>query len=315
MNKRRKLYDLQIYFVFRFRKNLLSVNNKRCTSIGCILFFQNSTVTVDITTKTRYIMRVVTIKVTTIAICEYAYRRGYDIYENEGMNIMTIEECIAKLTYTGIDSLEIATVDENGYPQVRVVSARFFEGTTMYFLTSRGKAFVRQMENNPHVAVIGFDEKANDMVRLTGVAEKVPEEEQIKYRTKMYEYQPYLENVYPGETKNIDVMFRISKYTLEYFTLATHPIEREYFEVDGAERYPKGYFITDRCIGCGTCQGVCPQKSISSGAPFVIQQKHCLQCGNCYEHCPVQAIEWQGRQDHAFNLNKAVEEDNKRNFR
>lgn len=205
---------------------------------------------------------------------------------------MTIDGCIEKLM--GIDSLEAATVDQEGNPQVRVVSARYFEGTTMYFLTARGKAFARQMENNPHVAIIGFDEKANDMVRLTGIVERVPEKEQEHYRTKMYELQPYLEHVYPGETKRIDVMYRITEYTLEYFTLATHPISREYFEIGKTKRYPKGYLITDRCIGCGICQTVCPQKVITEGTPFKIQQNHCLQCGNCFENCPASAIEWKG---------------------
>lgn len=205
---------------------------------------------------------------------------------------MNIEGCIEKLT--AIDSLEIATVDQEGKPQVRVVSARYFEGTTMYFLTARGKAFARQMENNHHVAVIGFDEKSNDMVRLNGIAERVAEEDQEHYRTKMYELQPYLEHVYPGKTKEIDVMYRIKEYTLEYFTLTTHPITREYYEVGTVKKYPKGYMISERCIGCGTCQSVCPQKVITAGSPFVIDQNHCLHCGNCFENCPVQAIDWKG---------------------
>lgn len=206
--------------------------------------------------------------------------------------MMTVESCIEKLME--IDSLEAATVDVEGRPHVRVVSARYFLGTTMYFLTARGKAFARQLGDKSYVAFIGFDEKANDMVRIWGMAERIPDDEQEKYRTEMYRRQPYLENVYPGETKEIDVMYRIPAYTMEYFTLKTHPITRETFEVSGGEQYPKGYLITDECIGCGTCQTVCPQHVIAEGTPFVIDQHHCLQCGNCFENCPVQAIEWQG---------------------
>lgn len=212
--------------------------------------------------------------------------------DDEEQKMMTVESCIEKLM--GIDSLEAATVDAEGRPHVRVVSARYFLGTTMYFLTARGKAFARQLEGNPNIAFIGFEEKANDMVRIWGKAERVPDEEQEQYRTEMYRRQPYLENVYPGETKKIDVMFRIPTYTMEYFSLKTHPITRETFEVGGGKPYRKGYFITDLCIGCGTCMTVCPQQVITEGTPFVIDQHHCLQCGNCFENCPVQAIEWEG---------------------
>ena len=205
---------------------------------------------------------------------------------------MTIQSCIAKLM--NIDSLEIATVDKDGGPRLRVISARYFEGTDMYFLTARGKAFARQLEDNPNVAVIGFDEAANDMVRLTGKAERVPDSEQVEKRNRVYAVYPYLENVYPGETKEIDVIYRLTGYAMEYFTLKTHPITREYFEIGGAEREKKGYRITDDCIGCGTCQSVCPQNVITEGTPYVIDGPHCLQCGNCFENCPAQAIEWLG---------------------
>jgi len=205
---------------------------------------------------------------------------------------MTLQDCIDKLMK--IDSLEFATVDERGLPRLRVISARVFEGETMYFLTARGKAFARQLEKNPHIAAIGFDEAANDMVRITGRAERVPDGEQTAKRNLIYAVYPYLENVYPGETKEIDVVYRLARYAVEYFTLRTRPITRESFEVNGAEREKKGYRITDACIQCGACQSVCPQRVIAAGTPFVIDEAHCLHCGGCFEACPVQAVEWLG---------------------
>ena len=59
---------------------------------------------------------------------------------------MTIEDCIKKLMK--IDSLQIATVDKNESPQIRVISARIFNNTTMYFLTAKGKSFVKEMEKS-----------------------------------------------------------------------------------------------------------------------------------------------------------------------
>lgn len=76
---------------------------------------------------------------------------------------------------------------------------------------------------------------------------EVPEEKQLKWRNILYEEQPYLENVYPGETKNIDTMFVIKDYTFEYFCLLTRPITREYFEVGNAKLKSKGYRIADAC--------------------------------------------------------------------
>ena len=201
---------------------------------------------------------------------------------------MDIETCIKKLGYVGV--LDFATVDENGYPQVRNISAIHYEGTTLYFLTARGKYFASQLKKDGRVQILGYT-KYKETIRLSGKAKEVPEDEQIRWRNILYQEQPYLENVYPGETKNIDTMFMLKDYTIEYFCLSTRPIIREYFTVGNAEALKKGYFITDNCIGCGTCQTVCPQNVIAEGSPFVIDPNHCLQCGNCYENCPVAAIE------------------------
>ena len=96
--------------------------------------------------------------------------------------------------------------------------------------------------------------------------------------------------MYPGETKNIDAMFMLKDYAIEYFCLSTRPITREYFTVGSAKPIRKGYYISEDCIGCGTCQTVCPQSCIEDGRPFRIRENHCLQCGNCFENCPVEAI-------------------------
>ena len=201
---------------------------------------------------------------------------------------MDIQTCIAKLGYVGV--LNFATVDEDGAPQVRNISAIHYEGTDIYFLTARGKPFARQLLRDGRVQISGYT-RFKETIRVSGKAEPVPEAEQRKWRDVLYAEQPYLENVYPGETKNIDTMFVIRDYTIEYFCLSTRPITREYFTVGNAVLKPKGYRITETCIGCGTCQSVCPQSAIDEGTPFAIRQNNCLQCGNCFENCPAQAIE------------------------
>ena len=200
---------------------------------------------------------------------------------------MDIQTCLDKLGYVGV--LNFATVDEDGAPQVRNISAIHYEGTDIYFLTARGKSFCHQLLADGRVQILGYT-RYKETIRVSGKAIQVPEDEQEKWRTVLYEEQPYLENVYPGETKNIDTMFVIKDYTIEYFCLSTRPITREYFIVGNAVLKPKGYQITDSCIGCGTCQTVCPQNAIDEGEPFFIRQNNCLQCGNCFEHCPVEAI-------------------------
>lgn len=202
--------------------------------------------------------------------------------------IMNIDLALKKLTYVGV--LEFATVDHDGDPQVRNISAFTFDGTDMYFLTARGKSFARQLMDSGKVQVLGYT-KYKETIRISGKAEQVAEDQQEKWIKRIYDEQPYLENVYPGNTRRIDTMFVIRNYTIEYFWLGSHPITREYFTVGNAVLKPKGYQISDRCISCGTCQRNCPQQVITAGAPFVIDQHHCLQCGNCFELCPVQAID------------------------
>lgn len=51
------------------------------------------------------------------------------------------------------------------------------------------------------------------------------------------------------------------------------------------------YFISEKCISCGTCEATCPVAAISPGdGRFVIDPEICIDCGACAAVCPVEAI-------------------------
>ena len=51
--------------------------------------------------------------------------------------------------------------------------------------------------------------------------------------------------------------------------------------------------ITNTCICCGTCAGICPVGAVSmaaSGDKYEVDQSKCIACGSCINACPVEAI-------------------------
>lgn len=80
---------------------------------------------------------------------------------------MDAETCINKLRLVG--TLSFATVDRNGKPQIRCVSAIHYENNAMYFFTARGKNFCRELLENNSVQVLAHT-KFNEMIRLSGKA-------------------------------------------------------------------------------------------------------------------------------------------------
>ncbi len=203
---------------------------------------------------------------------------------------MDAQTCLKKLGYVGV--LSFATVDHNGNPQVRNISAIHYEPDAIYFFTARGKDFCKELLDTEKVQILGYT-MYKEMIRLTGTVKPAPEEEQEKWRDIIFNEQPYLSNVYPGDTRSIGIIFCIRDMSIEYFNLGVNPIFRESYVIGNATIQPKGYLISDECIGCGTCQTVCPQQAIEEGNPYSIRQNNCLHCGNCFEHCPVSAIKRQ----------------------
>lgn len=203
---------------------------------------------------------------------------------------MDLQTCLDKLRLIG--TLDVANVAADGTPQVRCISAWYHGSDAVYFLTSRGKPFALDLARDGRIQAVGRT-RFNEMLRLSGTAVEMTGKEGVRIRDLIYVEQPYLANVYPGDTRDINVIFQVTNASIEYFNLGVHPIFRETYRLDGAAsvEQARGYRITDSCIGCGICQGVCPQGVIEEGDPFYIQAEHCLHCGACYEACPVQAIE------------------------
>lgn len=202
---------------------------------------------------------------------------------------MDAKTCLQKLQYVGV--LAFATVDGYGNPQIRNISAIHYEPDAMYFFTAKGKDFCKELLADGRVQVLGYT-KYKEMIRLSAKAVSVPETDQLKWIDTIFDEQPYLSNVYPGDTRKLaGIVFQITDAEIEYFNLGVNPIFRESYVIGNGNISPKGYCITGSCVGCGTCLKNCPQRCIEPGEPYRIKQEHCLHCGNCYEVCPVKAVE------------------------
>lgn len=175
---------------------------------------------------------------------------------------MDLATCLKKMQLVGV--LAFATVDADGAPQIRNISAIHYEEDAIYFFTARGKNFCRELQQDGRVQILCYT-RYKEMIRMSGKAYAVAESEQEKWRDIIFEEQPYLSNVYPGDTRNIGIVFCIDRAEIEYFNLGVNPIFRETYQLGNAGIEEKGYYITDACIGCGTCQSSCPQRCITEG--------------------------------------------------
>jgi len=185
----------------------------------------------------------------------------------------------------------VATVDDEGLPVTAAIDMMDCDDNSLYFLTAKGKGFYDRLIRRQFLAFTamkGEDTMSTVAVSIRGKVrelgyDRIPE---------LFEKNPYMHQIYPTEEsmKALSV-FQIYEGSGEWFDLSRKPIERASFTFGGADKKAEGYFITDSCIGCGSCVTVCPQECIRQDSiPFRIEQEHCLHCGNCMTACPVGAV-------------------------
>ena len=201
---------------------------------------------------------------------------------------MDAKLCLEKLQKIGV--LAFATVDKHGLPQIRNISAIHYEDGCFYFFTAKGKDFCKELLDDGNVQVLGYT-KFKEMIRLSGKAIAVSSEENKKWISVIFEEQPYLQNVYPNDTRDIGQVFMLKDASIEYFNLGVNPIFREQYIIGNGVSINKGYVINSSCTECGLCAEGCPQSCVAVGSPYRIRPEHCLHCGRCAEICPSQAIE------------------------
>ena len=188
----------------------------------------------------------------------------------------------------------VATVDDEGLPVTAAIDMMDADENGLYFLTAKGKSFYERLKKREYLALTAIKGESTMTSVAVSVRGKVRE---LGYEKipELFEKNPYMREIYPTEeSMHALTVFQIYEGSGEWFDLSKKPIERASFTFgkSSLENKPEGYFITDACIGCGSCAAVCPQSCINTESiPHVIEQEHCLHCGNCMTACPVGAVE------------------------
>lgn len=179
---------------------------------------------------------------------------------------MDAKTCLQKLQYVGV--LAFATVDKNGGPQIRNISAIHYEPETMYFFTAKGKDFCRQLLSDGRVQILGYT-KYKEMIRLSAKARPVSEVEQGKWIDAIFAEQPYLSNVYPGDTRKLaGIVFEVVDAEIEYFNLGVNPIFRESYTVGKGTARGKGIKSQTSVSAAAPAPSIVPSGASRQGRPI-----------------------------------------------
>lgn len=200
----------------------------------------------------------------------------------------TIE--IFKYLQEQIHTIVIATNDYNSKPITCAIDIMDYDVNGLYFLTAKGKKFYERLMSTGYLSLTGIKGESTMSCVAVSVYGKV-KEVGTECLPRLLDKNPYMYKIYPTEqSRSVLTVFCVYQGNGEWFDLSKKPIERFSFSFGGEEDITYGYFATEKCVGCGKCQTVCPQKCISINGKAKILQENCLHCGNCMNFCQSNAI-------------------------
>ena len=56
--------------------------------------------------------------------------------------------------------------------------------------------------------------------------------------------------------------------------------------------YDKGFYASEKCVGCGVCQKVCPCRNITIEDGRPVYHHRCIGCNACVVYCPRKAVQF-----------------------
>ncbi|MBN1880723.1 MAG: hypothetical protein JW885_01005 [Deltaproteobacteria bacterium] len=127
-----------------------------------------------------------------------------------------------------IKSVAGATVDD-GMPENRILDIMMAEDDGLYMLGVEGKAYCTQLQKTPRIALVGMTSDYV-MVRLIGDVEFLDDDGIVD---RIFEENPMLNDLYPGDQRRITFAYRIPRGRGEIFDLSTLPVKRERFAFGG----------------------------------------------------------------------------------
>ena len=191
-----------------------------------------------------------------------------------------------KMLVEELHSATVATIGADGHPQTRIIDMMYYDEEGVYFLTAKGKDFYAQLMDQKYVAISATKGKIS--ISLRGNVKNIGK----MNLDIMFEKNPYMKEIYPGDTRQALDVFQLYEAQGEYFDISNpSKIMRDRIVIGNVKEAPTGYFAGEGCIGCKLCYSVCPQKCIDiTVKPVVIRQNQCLHCGRCAQICPKQCI-------------------------
>ena len=124
---------------------------------------------------------------------------------------------------------------------MRIIDVMLKEEGRLFFCTARGKDFYKELLANSTVAVTGLNDKWQT-VHLMGRAERLADAEQHAMIDRIFEENPSMNEVYPGDTYYILEAFVIAEGSIEVFDLGQSPICCESLVLEKASVTEKDFF-------------------------------------------------------------------------